>query len=374
MNDPELFEQFLKTNNLGKRFAPSGWPQEQIDGVARYLDRARNIVNLACPHFDGVSTIYVDCVEHPEFNAWAAKFSDRYFIGINVGLLRILTAVVFRMLADHRAFREIGDPDGESQSLPLFTRITPDALDCDLTPTLPKNALRQVYAMHLCHIVFDFIVAHEVAHVGHGHVDYDAKQTGVPWISERRSLQGESAAYLESQAMEMDADFTAAEVLVTNVKRLLALTDQMGPELASFYATPACAMFDVATAVSIQSRLFGDTRVTLEHLHQTDHPPDRWRQLMVLNVMGNHVAQLWGDEIADSVMAAISRAIEEVEEAFERLTGQPQQVQGLHDVWHGVGWDYAAHVCECWNRTMTRKLAPFTHFALNQYSFDSPAI
>jgi hypothetical protein len=88
MNDAELFDQVLTKYDLGPRFTPSHWPQEQIEGVERYLARARTIVSLACPHFDGVPTIYVDCVENSEFNAWATTFSDRYFIGINLGLLR----------------------------------------------------------------------------------------------------------------------------------------------------------------------------------------------------------------------------------------------------------------------------------------------
>ena len=53
-----------------------------------------------------------------------------------------------------------------------------------------------------------------------------------------------------------------------------------------------------------------------------DHPPDRWRQLMALHVMGNHVDALWGSLVTDSVVAAMNRAIVEVEEAFERMTDE----------------------------------------------------
>jgi len=221
--------------------------------------------------------------------------------------------------------------------------------------------------------VFDFIIAHEVTHIGHGHVDYIDTEHGLPFVSERKWLKGEPEGNLESLAMEMDADFKAAEQVVLNVRRLVAMREQLPEVCADYYSNPTRAMFDVAAAISIQSRMFGDTRLALTDLASEDHPPDSWRQLMVLNVMGNYAEQIWGEETTSSVMASINSAIIEVEEAIERLTGRPQQVQGLHDVWHGEGWDYAAAVTGCWNSTLRAKLAKYAFVELPPaYSFDRP--
>ena len=120
--------------------------------------------------------------------------------------------------------------------------------------------------------------------------------------------------------------------------------------------------------------MFGDTRLSLKGMAAEGHPPDSWRQLMVLNVMGNYAEQIWGEEVGAAVMASINRAITEVEEAIERLTGRPQHVQGLHDVWHGEGWDYAAALTDCWNSKLRAKLAKYAFVELPlSYSFDRPA-
>jgi hypothetical protein len=298
----------------------------------------------------------------------------KYFIGIHGGLLTIVNFVVNRMLADPRTFPNIGEPKGEWENLPLFSKLTPKATECNLVPVRPQDRRRELYAAHLSHLVFDFIVAHEVTHIGHGHVGYTDAECGLPFVRERRWLEGTPEGNLESLSMEMDADFKAAELAVLNVRRLVAMRDQLPKEWAELYSDPARAIFDVAAAINIQSRMFGDTRLSLKGMATEDHPPDSWRQLMVLNVMGNYAEQIWGEEVGAAVMASINRAITEVEVAIERLTGRHQQVQGMHDVWHGEGWDYAAAVTGCWNSKLRAKLAKYAFVEPPlSYSFDRPS-
>jgi len=73
------------------------------------------------------------------------------------------------------------------------------------------------------------------------------------------------------------------------------MRDQLPESWAEYYSDPARAMFDVAAAINIQSRMFGDTRLALIGLATKDHPPDSWRQLMVLNVMGEVDPNRWTD-------------------------------------------------------------------------------
>lgn len=376
MDDTAHFDTILRDNELGPRFDGSRTPTHAAE-VERFTQRARDIIASAVPKFAGLSGIFVAVIEDPEFNAWATRVKDvdedryKYFIGIHGGLLTIVNFVVNRMLADPRTFPNIGEPKGERDNLPLFSKLTPNAIDCNLCSVRPQNWRRELYAVHLSHLVFDFIVAHEVTHIGNGHVAYTDAEYGLPFMRERRWLEGTPEGNLESLTMEMDADFKAAELAVLNVRRLVGMRAQLPKEWADYYSDPARAMFDFAAAISIQSRMFGDTRLALTSLAIEDHPPDSWRQLMVLNVMGNYAEQIWGEAIGASIMASINRAITEVEEAIERLTGRPQQVQGMHDVWHGEGWDYAAALTGCWNNTLRAKLAKYAFVELPSiYSFD----
>jgi len=113
------------------------------------------------------------------------------------------------MLADNRPVSQSGDPKAESGNLRYSARCSPDAaLLSAANPgaIVPKNPQRQIYAIHLCHLVFDFLTSHEIAHIANGHVDYRAAECGIPYVSEADWLPNTPEGNLESQAMELDAD------------------------------------------------------------------------------------------------------------------------------------------------------------------------
>jgi hypothetical protein len=314
-------------------------------------------------------------VRNPAFNAFAFKYKGRYFIAFHDGLPVILATVIYRMLADAQLFPQVGDPKAESDNLPLLTRLAPDAARLSASnpgAVVPKNARRQLYAIHLCHIAFDFLASHEITHIAHGHVGYTEAERGLPSVSEMDWLSDTPGGNLESQAMELDADSTAARVLVNTVKALVSSRPQMLPEVAELYQVPARALYDVAVAVCIIFRLFGDSRMTGVDLTAKRHPPTRWRQMMILNMMGNYVAQFWDSSLTAAVEAAFTKAIADIEEAFELITGSAQQVQGLHDAWLGEGWTYATTVTNCWNNTLRAKVAKYAYIEPNSYHFDQP--
>jgi len=82
------------------------------------------------------------------------------------------------------------EPKVERENLPVFSKLTPNAIECNLVPVRPQDWRRELYAVHLSHLLFDFIVAHEVTHIGHGHVGYTDAECGLPFVSERRWLEG----------------------------------------------------------------------------------------------------------------------------------------------------------------------------------------
>jgi len=375
MTDAEILDEFVSLRKRGRRLDRAGLPREVSEVYDRYIGRARAALASASQKFPNLPIVYADFVTNPAFNAFAFKHKKRYFIAFNDGLPVILATVIYRMLADSRLFLQIGDPTVEAANLPVFTRLSPNAaLLTASTPgaVIPKSPLRQIYAIHLCHLVFDFLTAHEIAHIANGHVDYKIAEHGIPYVSEAELLPSTPEGNLELQAMELDADGTAARVLVNTVKALLASRARMLPEIAGFYHGPARAMFDVAVAISIMFRLFQDGQMNGVDLSGKSHPPRRWRQMQILNMMGNYVKQFWDSNLAGPVSDVFSEVIAAVEEAFELITGTEQQVQGLHDAWHGDGWDYAATVSDCWNYTLRPKVAKYAYIEPNSYHFDRP--
>lgn len=350
MKVEDVFNEYVILTKRGRRLDRTGLPIPVTDACDRYLGRALSALNSVSQKLPKVPFVYADFVTNPAFNAFAFKYKDRYFIAIHDGLPVVLVMVIYRMLADRRLFRQIGDPDAETDNLPLITTLSPNAgslVAGASSANVPKTSRRHIYAIHLCNLVFDFLTSHEIAHIANGHVDYIKSERGIPYLDEVEWIADTPEGNLEFQSLELDADSTAARVLVNTVKSLVEGLSQSKLAVAAFYQDAAGAMFDVAAAVSIMFRLFQDSRMNGVDLARKRHPPMRWRQMQILNMMANYVDQFWDATLSESVSAAVSKAIADLEEAFELVTGTEQQVLGLHDAWHGAGWDYAATVTEC---------------------------
>ena len=324
MDDADLFDRFVTLNSAVAGSTAMGFRAKLPTFTTAISVGRRASLGSAFQNLPKLPVVYADFVVNPAFNAFAFKHKDRYFIAFHDGLPVILATVTYRILADGRLFPQIGDPKAESSNLPLFSQLAPNAVllsAANPEAVIPKNAHRQLYAIHLCHLVFDFLAAHEITHIAHGHVDYRKAERGIPYVSEVDWLPSTPGGNLESQAMELDADGTAASVFVNTVKAMVSSRVQMLPEVAEFYQDPAGAMFDVAVAVSIMFRLFGDSRMNGCNLSGKSHPPMRWRQMMILNMMGNYVDQSWDSSLVGPVEAAFTEAIADIEESFELITG-----------------------------------------------------
>jgi hypothetical protein len=375
LDDMALFDEYARLSGIGRRFDGSRYPQPIADEYNRYIRRVRAMIGSALPKLTGLPAVYADFVENPEFNARAFKHTDRYFIAIFDGIPFIVSTLVMRMLADGQLFPDVGDPKEEEDNLPLFAAFTPNAArisESKFGVVMPKNAQRQVYAFHLCNSLFDFLAAHEMSHIAHGHAGYLDAECGIPYVSEASWLPGTPSGNLELQAMEMDADFSASLPVVTTVKRVVSDRAQLPQPMADRYQDPAQAIFDMGVAVCILFRLFGDNRITGVDLSKSSHPPTRWRQMMILNAMGNYVEQFWDSSLYAPAEQAFTRAIAQVENAFERITGLPQEAEGLHDVWGISGWGYASTIADCWNNTLRPKLKKYAFEPLSPYSFSVP--
>ena len=83
--------------------------------------------------------------------------------------------------------------------------------------------------------------------------------------------------------------------------------------------------------------------------------------------------RLWGENLLQRGTDAISRALSDVEEAFEAITGATQAVEGLHEAWGPAGRNYAQSLADCWNDTLKAKLARHAYIdEMPHYGFDVP--
>lgn len=370
-----LFDDYVRRKNLGTRLIGIAMPPLVAEEYERYLRRVRSFVDSAKSRLPRLIPVYADFVQNPKFNARAVLTRGTGLIVIFDGMPAVTTTVVRRMLADRRLFRHVGDAGLEADDLPLYAWITPDAgrLFKTVTAVAPKDDRRLNYCYHLQNTIFDFVTAHELTHIAHGHATYMNTEYGRPMIDELDWMEGAPEGSLESQTMEMDADFNATKLLMQTIDRLWKEHAMLPPPINDCYADRAKAVYDAGAAICTMCRMFGDRSISGVDLRKSRHPPWRWRQMWILNTLGNYVEQLWGENLVQPCADAISRALSDVEGAFDAITGASQSIEGLHEAWGPAGRNYAQKLADCWNDTLKAKLARHAYIDnMPHYGFDFP--
>src|SRR5205823_4437374 len=120
-----------------------------------------------------------------------------------------------------------------------------------------------------------------------GHVDYCNLARGLRFVSESAWRSEPERSYLESQTIEFDADSSATGSAIAALHHRVSHPERMPSWRTAFFHDREAAFFDLAVAICVYARLFGDERITGEKLRQSFHPPMRWRQMMILTVMSN---------------------------------------------------------------------------------------
>ena len=358
MDGPSLFDEYVGNNELGPRVISSALPPPIAKEYDRYLRRVRSFVDSAKARLPRLTPVYADFVQHPEFNAHAVAAGGMHLIVIFDGIPVVTTAVIRRMLADRRLFCHAGDAELESDGLPEYIRITPNASELMRTVTAvsPKDTRRLLYCYQLQNAAFDFLAAHELTHIAHGHVNTSAS-VGSALLGEMNWLETTPEGNLESQTMEMDADFNAAKLLMQHIDGLWQQHETLPAPMNEYYFDRSKAVYDAAAAISIIFRLFGDKTFSGVDLDRRQHPPMGWRQMWIMNTLGSYVEHLWGEGMMQPGTDAINRALLDVENAFSVITGDILSVEGLEDAWGPAGRNYAQRLVDCWNGTLKAKLA-----------------
>ena len=93
-------------------------------------------------------------------------------------------------------------------------------------------------------------------------------------------MPGTPEGSLESQTMEMDADFNATRLIMQTIDRLWEEHATLPPPpMNEYYADRAKAVYDAGAAICIMCRMFGDRSISGVDLSKSQHPPRWWRQM-----------------------------------------------------------------------------------------------
>lgn len=131
----------------------------------------------------------IEYVEHSQFQAYAAKDKDFYYIGISAALPALLQAMFQNLFAftnplTDLAFEEEGDTVEKTDDEDVFYifpdrlmtgKFNSDELLAEITAlikdTIPHERWQRVMSVKMAEMAIAFCIAHEIGHLLNGHVD-----------------------------------------------------------------------------------------------------------------------------------------------------------------------------------------------------------
>lgn len=370
MDDAEIFH--LAVKDLGGRLDPARLHPATAEGLNNAAGRARGFLQTAAAALPRMPPIYFDFIDNWDFNARAFRHDGRYFIGVNRGALATICVLFDRMLADPRILPFVGKSEEEAADLPLIPTIGDlrtdfiQALDSVPEFPRPRDPARQALASVMMATAFDFLTAHEFAHIANGHVDFDANR-GILAIDEVAGTTGDVEDKLISQTMEMDADGTAVLISLGSEWRKIG-------QGSDYYRYPGLVSLFWSYAVSSLCRIFGDTRLTGGDVTLESYPRWRLRSVMIQQATGRvprpHGLDtdpvFVGDE-PHGIPKTIKAAHSEVEEIFSLVTGIAEATEGLNDAWGHLGQSQMQRLRAYWKTKLKGELLRFAHQPLQIY-------
>lgn len=382
MDDADIFQEAFEGDggrvNLKELLPATSKAFEYSMGRARgFLQTAAN----ALPH---LPPIYFDFFDAWAFNARACRHRGRYLIGVSRGAMGTLGFIFDRMMADPQILPFIGDSTVEDASLSLIPALGSDYFRSvvsvpEFSP--PRDPVRYNYARKLGELAFDFLIAHEFAHIANGHLDHLFATQGTGFIDEvsvSASPSGRSnpaEAALIRQTQEMDADATAVRIsLGSEWGKIVGSNPRPGGFWANHYDYPGQVNLLWSYAVSSLCRIFGDARLTTGDPITEAYPRWRLRSFMIQQETrrvprpeGLRSHPSMASEGPEGVLLTLMAAYRDVEMIFHVMTGLPQANEGFDEAWGEVGIAQMQRLRDNWRKRLQGELSKHAYHELDSY-------
>lgn len=371
MSDQELFDEAAAKYELGSRLDLSAFDPIMTKGFEHFRWRATGFLTPATKLRE-MPSIHFDILDDYAFNAFAFVYRGRPFIAVTRGVLATLPLLFDRMLGDRRILPRIGNAAAEAEALPLLPDLGPEFAKSVAAVALfnrPNDPVRREFSRHLSALTFDFVIAHEFAHLRNGHLGPLSDIRGMAIVDET-SGAGDSRM-VDSQAMEMDADATSVGYsLYSDLDKNREC--RLGDSALKFYETFDSTFFNWGMGVFSLCRLFGEHRLTTGD--PAGEPYPRWRLRAVM--AGRAARELFAapfPEIDDGGRPLDGRlvaALNEAERAFSLITGLQESRDGLAEALGRPGKEQRLRLSKHWSENLRPALQPHAFDELHIYPTD----
>lgn len=271
----DIFDEIARANETSRY---TGDRQEIIS--LRDLGRRYVLYSLGWPQTKpGTPETYVDIASSSALNAFASYREGRDFIGIFKGVNELLRSLFYMLLSQQDTFLEVGNPALETPPAP-WSELPRDTAYMGTPLDPPQDEERRYFAERLTQFAYEFLIAHEMAHVRHGHTRLNIASPNMEVIEiDDTSLAGVSEAEgILKQTLEMDADAFATAQGMDNILHWSEQDNRLGELLRNKDKAMEYWLWSVYSLF----RLFAPTPINLNQLSTATHPPARVRQMWMI--------------------------------------------------------------------------------------------
>lgn len=266
-----VLSDFLR--DLGEP-GPADWesvPENERNIFVTTEEMMRDVVNKIKKTLKVKDEINLYIINASHFGAFATKIDSKYYVGINLGTIAVISDFFSRLVLafrfhsdgrvekvdDHRAQETSGDPLGTWSEY----RLSDDLLHNQTAGAFSWQAL-------------NFIIAHELAHILLGHCDFDELSNFAYWSDKSIIPLKDSEVALISQALEMQADAIAVRLVLLNLPDpLLYFADPDAKTRPVIEPSLQLRIAYTFFSIFFVFRLFDELHWNQRSLERVSHPP-----------------------------------------------------------------------------------------------------
>ncbi len=286
-----------------------------------------------------IPKVYMGIVNDYSFNAVAFKYKDRYFVGLNIGLIRIVKNFYNYLFSRNDVFTEFDASQEKNPDINIRLSDIDNYIDTigdlfnnyDFEEIAPISIGRKEAAKNFASNALIYLFFHEYAHILHGHLDYSI-QTNQNFKFLESTVKHKEGLIL--QCLEMHADSFAARTTISLINE---------PEvwLGSALTTGFSAVF--------MYQLLSTKIDNLEDLSDYSHPMPSIRQMIYLNVVHSYFNQ-FGIEAAEEVAGIVTNAVfKEYKMIFMNILGLEEESIAILLITNNEVLQHFRKIIDTWN-------------------------
>lgn len=326
--------------------------------IKNVINFANEIIRNAKRHYPNLPDIYIDIINSMSFNASAALDEDKYYIGLNLGLLNLIQDVSYKIYSNEGFQLDVDSADNIilNNDVKIAFDISKKGLEFDYDKGFSfltfNNEDDVKIADYQFQVVLKFVIHHEIGHILNGHVAF-MKNKGITELQEEYKNDVDINVNL-SQTLEMDADSFASNMAFNEINYLLnsdaknMLLYKNWEEIVSNFTYSMYAFI----------RIFGFYKLRLSATIKSPHPEPPMRMAMIMSNILVILDALKVENIEELIEKCFD-GVKAAEEDLAKITFFDDQLDKLEIIFVNSDYQkYSYQIMENWNK-LRDELEPY---------------